>query len=82
MSSPDRPTTGGGLDHLIKVDNDQLELLALAVDALAAAAGDRGASDRMGDFYKRMENEGTQDDVVARCQNVYDIVSTALEVKE
>jgi hypothetical protein len=82
MSAPDRPTTGGGLDHLIKVDNDQLELLALAVDALAAAAGDRGASDRMGDFYKRMENEGTQDDVVARCQNVYDIVSTALEVKE
>jgi hypothetical protein len=82
MSAPDRRDTGGELDHVITVDNDQLELLALAVDALAAAAGDRGASDRMGDFYKRMEQQRTQDDVVAKCQDVFDIISAALESKE
>jgi hypothetical protein len=79
MSVPDRPNAGDELDHTIKVDSDQLELIALAIDALAAAAGDRGASDRMGDFYKRMEREGTQEHVVAKCQSVYDIISAALD---
>ena len=81
MSTADRPGGGDQFDHTIKVDGDQLELLALAVDALAAAAGDRGASDRMGDFYKWMERERTQEDVVARCRSVLEIIGGALGSK-
>jgi len=50
MRTADRPGGGDKFDDTIKVDSDQVELLTPAVDALAAGAGDRGASDRMGDF--------------------------------
>jgi hypothetical protein len=78
MSTADRPDGGDKFDHTIKVDSDQLELLALAIDALAAGAGDRGASDRMGDFYKWMERERTQEDIVAKCRSVLEIIGAAL----
>jgi len=81
MSTADRPNGGHKVDHTIKVDSDQLALLALAIDALAAGAGDRGASDRMGDFYNEMERDGTQEDIVAKCRSVYEIIGAALDSK-
>jgi hypothetical protein len=72
MSTADRPS-----DYTINLDIDQLELLCLCVDALAAGAGDRGASDRMGDFYKAMERDRTQEDVVARCRSLFEIIAAA-----
>ena len=79
MSTPDRPNGGHKIDHTLKLDSDQLVLLGLCVDALAAGAGDRGASDRMGDFYKEMARDGTQEDIVARCQSLYEIIAAALD---
>ena len=81
MSTADRPEGGDKSDRTLTVDIDQLELLALAVDALAAGAGDRGASDRMGDFYKWMERERTQEDIAARCRSVLEIIGAALSSK-
>jgi hypothetical protein len=68
-------------DLIVKVDGDQLELIAVAIDALAAAAGDRAASDRMGDFYETMGRERTEDEIVAKCRSVSDIVLAALDRK-
>jgi hypothetical protein len=81
LSTADRPDGGDKIDRTITVESDQLELLALAVGALAAAAGDRGASDRMGDFYKRMERERTQEEIVAKCRSVLEIIGAALGSK-
>jgi hypothetical protein len=81
MSTADRPNGVDKLDRTIKVDIDQLELLVLAVDALAAAAGDRGSSDRMGDLYERMERERTQEEIVAKCRSVSEIIVAALDSK-
>jgi hypothetical protein len=66
-------------DRTINVDSDQLELIALAVDALAAAAGDRAASDRMGDFYETMARERSEHEIVAKCRRVSDIILAALD---
>jgi len=79
MNTADRPNGGLEFDHTIKLDSDQLVLLGLCVDALAAGAGDRGASDRMGDFYKEMARDGTQQDIVAKCQTLYEVIVAALD---
>lgn len=77
MGTADRPNGERKPEYTINLDIDQLELLCLCIDALAAGAGDRGASDRMGDFYKQMERDGTQEDVVASCRSLFDIIAAA-----
>ncbi len=79
MSTADRPNGGHKFDRTINMDSDHLALLGLCIDALAAGAGDRGAADRMGDFYDEMEREGTQADIIANCRNLYEIVAAALD---
>jgi len=66
-------------NRTINVNGDQLELISVAIDALAAAAGDRAASDRMGDFYETMGRERTEDEIVANCRSVSDIILAALD---
>jgi hypothetical protein len=77
MSTADRPNDAPKSDYTINVDTDQLELLCLGIDALAAGAGDRGASDRMGDFYDAMVKDGTQEGLIARCRSLFDIIAAA-----
>lgn len=79
MSTADRPEGESSVERTIVVDGEQLELLAVAVDALAAAAGDRAASDRMGDFYNTLERQRSEQDIIARCRNVSEIIVAALD---
>lgn len=79
MSTADRPEGESSVERTIVVDGEQLELLAVAVDALAAAAGDRAASDRMGDFYNTLERQRSEQDIIDRCRSVSEIIVAALD---
>ena len=81
MTTPDRTNDGQRAERTITVDGAQLELLAVAIDALAAAAGDRAASDRMGDFYGTMERQRSEQDVIDRCKKLSDTILAALDAQ-
>ena len=81
MISAGGPNDGHTLDHTIKVDSDQLALVGLGIDALAAGAGDRGAAERMSGIYEAIDRNGTRPDLIADCRSLYDIIVAAIESK-
>jgi hypothetical protein len=75
MTTPDG---GRKFDHTIKVDNDQLALLALGMDALMAGAGDTVSQVAMADVYAEIKKDGTEAQFVADCRTLYNVLTTAL----
>jgi len=78
-AAADHPDGGHKFDHTIKVDSDQLALLALGMDALLAGAGDNVSRAAMADTYAEIKKDGTEAQFVADCRNLYNVLTEALD---